>query len=251
VARPAGRVKRTGREHDPLPVRFVLVRPRVPENVGAAARVLRNFGHADWALVDPGRLDGEATRRMAVGAEDLLEAVRAFPSLDDAVSDCAWVVGTESRRVRGRPAVPPEELARAVAGTAPRGRVALVFGGERDGLRASELLRCDALSRIPSSGPQASLNLAQAVAVYAHALRPGAAAVLAAPASGPAAADDAELLRVEESLRGALTAGGFLRGPERHAVRDLAHTLRRARLTRREARLWIAALSRVARRDRP
>ncbi|MGA8892557.1 MAG: TrmH family RNA methyltransferase, partial [Anaeromyxobacteraceae bacterium] len=70
------------------------MRPRVPENVGAAARVLRNFGHADWALVDPGRLDGEAMRRMAVGAEDLLDAVRAFPSLDDAVADCALVVGT-------------------------------------------------------------------------------------------------------------------------------------------------------------
>jgi tRNA/rRNA methyltransferase len=218
--------------------------------VGAAARVLRNFGHSDWALVDPGRLDGEAARRMAVGAEDLLEAVRAFPSLDDAVSDCALVVGTESRRVRGRPPLAPEELALAVAGSAPRGRVALVFGGERDGLRASELARCDALSRIPSSGPQASLNLAQAVAVYAHALRPGAAAVRAGPPSRPAAADDGDLLQVEAALRAALAAGGFLRGPERHAVRDLAHTLRRARLTRREARLWIAALSRVAGRDR-
>lgn len=247
-------LERSSRGRDPLPVRFVLVRPRVPENVGAAARVLRNFGHADWALVDPGRLDREAMSRMAVGAEDLLESVRAFPSLDDAVADCALVVGTESRRVRGRPPLAPEELAGAAAGAARRGRVALVFGGERDGLRARELARCDVLSRIPSSGPQASLNLAQAVAVYAHALRPGAAhaaAVANAPAARPAAADDAELLRVEESLRAALTAGGFLRGPERHAVRDLAHTLRRAGLTRREARLWIAALSRVARRDRP
>ena len=243
--------ERAGRGRDPLPVRFVLVRPRVPENVGAAARVLRNFGHSDWALVDPGRLDGEAARRMAVGAEDLLEAVPAFPSLDDAVADCALVVGTESRRVRGRPPLAPEDLAGAVAGAAPRGRVALVFGGERDGLRARELARCDVLSRIPSSGPQASLNLAQAVAVYAHALRPGAApAPTAAASARPAAADDAELLRVEESLRAALAAGGFLRGPERHAVRDLAHTLRRSGLTRREARLWIAALSRVARRDR-
>jgi tRNA/rRNA methyltransferase len=232
-------------------VKFVLVRPRVPENVGAAARVLRNFGHADWALVDPGPLDGEAMRRMAVGALDLLEDVRAFPSLDDAVADCALVVGTESRRVRGRPPLAPEELAGAAAEAAPRGRIALVFGGERDGLRARELARCDALSRIPSSGPQASLNLAQAIAVYAHALRPGAVPVAAAPALRPAAADDGELLRVEESLRAALTAGGFLRGPERHAVRDLAHTLRRARLTRREARLWTAALSRVARKDRP
>jgi len=227
----------------------VLVRPRVPENVGAAARVLRNFGHADWVLVDPERLDLSAARRMAVGAEDLLDGVPVVPRLDDAVQDCAWVVGTDSRRVRGRPPLDPEELAGALGEQPPRGRTALVFGGERDGLRAGELARCDALSRIPASSPQPSLNLAQAVAVYAFTLRPRARPARSAPAAPPAVADDGELLRVEGSLREALSAGGFLRGPERHAVRDLFHTLRRSRLTRREARLWIAALLRVARRE--
>jgi tRNA/rRNA methyltransferase len=229
-------------------VRFVLVRPRIPENVGAAARVLRNFGHADWVLVDPERLDLAAARRMAVGAEDLLDGVRVAPTLDLAVSDCAWVVGTESRRVRGRPPMEPEALAAAERENAPRGTTALVFGGERDGLRAGELARCDALSRIPSRAPQPSLNLAQAVAVYAFALRPAVRDASRSPGA-PAAADDAEMLRVESSLREALAAGGFLRGPERHAVRDLAHTLRRARLTRKESRLWMAALRRVARKE--
>lgn len=234
-----------------LPVRFVLVRPRVAENVGAVARVLRNFGHADWVLVDPERLDLDAARRMAVGAEDLLESVRAVPALDDAVTDCAWVVGTDSRRVRGRPPLEPADLATAVAEAAPRGRTALVFGGERDGLRAAELARCDALSRIPSRGPQASLNLAQAVAIYSFALRgaPGPASRRAA--AGPVAAADAELVGVEESLRAALAAGGFLRGPERHALGDLTRTLRRSRLTRKEARLWVAALRSVARKEKP
>ena len=230
-------------------IRFVLVRPRIPENVGAAARVLRNFGHADWVLVDPERLDLDAARRMAVGAEDLLDGVRVVPTLDEAVSSCAWVVGTESRRVRGRPPLEPEALAAAVAEVALRGRTALVFGGERDGLRAGELGRCDAISRIPSRAPQPSLNLAQAVAVYAFALRPGARE--AAPPGGAraASADDAEMLRVESALRDALAAGGFLRGPERHAVRDLVRSLRRACLTRKESRLWIAAMRRVARRE--
>jgi tRNA/rRNA methyltransferase len=239
-----------------LPVRFVLVRPRVAENVGAAARVLRNFGHADWVLVDPQRLDMDAARRLAMGAEDLLEGVRSVTALDDAVADCAWVVGTDSRRVRGRPPLEPAALASAVAESASRGPTALVFGGERDGLRASELARCDALSRIPSRGPQPSLNLAQAVAIYAFALRAapdsaprgrGAAAGAAAP---PAAAADEELVGVEKSLRAALAAGGFLRGPERHAVGDLTRTLRRSRLTRKEARLWIAAMRCVAGRER-
>ncbi len=230
-------------------IRFVLVRPRVPENVGAAARVLRNFGHADWVLVDPERLDREAARRMAVGAEELLDGVPTVSTLDEAVKDCAWVVGTESRRVPGRPPLEPEGLATAMSEAAARGTTALVFGGERDGLRAGELARCDALSRIPSRGPQPSLNLAQAVAVYAFALRPGAREPRPAPESRPASADDAELLRVEAALRDALAAGGFLRGPERHAVRDLSRTLRRAQLTHREARLWIAAMRRVARRE--
>ncbi len=230
-------------------VRFVLVRPRVPENVGAAARVLRNFGHADWVLVSPERLDLDVARRMAIGAEDLLDGVRTVPTLDEAVSDCAWVVGTESRRVRGRPPLEPEALASAVAEHASRGRTALVFGGERDGLRAGELARCDALSRIPSRAPQPSLNLAQAVAVYAFALRTGATAAPPAGAARAVAADDAEMLRVESALRDVLASGGFLRGPERHAVRDLSRTLRRACMTRKESRLWIAALRRVARRE--
>ena len=226
----------------------MLVRPRVPENVGAAARVLRNFGHADWVLVDPERLDLAAARRMAVGAEDLLDGVRVAPTLDDAVSDCAWVVGTDSRRVRGRPPIEPEALAAAVAEGAERGRTALVFGGERDGLRAGELSRCDALSRIPSRAPQPSLNLAQAVAVYAFALR-GRRGDAPVRARRPPPPTTRRCFAVESSLRAALSAGGFLRGPERHAVRDLSRTLRRGRLTRKESRLWIAALRRVARRE--
>jgi tRNA/rRNA methyltransferase len=232
----------------PPPVRFVLVRPRVGENVGAAARVLRNFGFADWALVDPEEeLDGAAARRLAVGAEDLLAAVPTHRRLEDAVADCVWVVGTESRRIAGRPGLHPGEVAREAAAGATRGRTALVFGGERDGLRAEELRRCDALSRIPTEPGQPSLNLAQAVAVYAWALRERAVPEPAQPPLGPRAASDEELRQVEGALREALRRGGFLAGPERHAVRDLAATLRRGRLSRREARLWTAALRRLGR----
>ena len=85
--------------------------------------------------------------------------------------------------------------------------------------------------------------------VYAWELR-RAALEAAAPPSGPRArpATDADLVRLEEALRAALRAGGFLAGPERHAVRDLFATLRRARPSQREARLWIAAMTTLARR---
>jgi tRNA/rRNA methyltransferase len=121
-----------------------------------------------------------------------------------------------------------------------------VFGDERSGLSNAEVLRCHDLSAIPSHPEQPSLNLAQAAVVYLFALRE--AALAAAPRHAPpraAAATDADLARLETTLRELLRAGRFVAGPERHAVRDLVSTLRRSTLSRREARLWEAALHRL------
>jgi tRNA/rRNA methyltransferase len=223
------------------PLRLVLLRPRNPQNLGAAARAMRNFGLDDWAIVELGTHDFAAARRVAVHAEELLDRPRLARTLDEAVADCAWVVATSSRAVRGRRRLAPEAFAAEAIARAPA-RTALVFGDERSGLTNDELLRCDDLSTIPAAPAQPSLNLAQAIAIYGHAV--ACAARAAAPPPGPraAAATDEELRGVQEALRAALASGGFLRGPERHALRDLAATLRRARLTRAESRLWTAAL---------
>jgi tRNA/rRNA methyltransferase len=225
-----------------LPVRVVLLRPRNPENLGAVARAMKNFGLDDWAIAELGTHDFGAARRVAVHAEELLDRPRLVATLDEAVADCSWVVGTSSRAVKGRRRLAPAEVAREALARAAAGRTAIVFGDERSGLTNAEVLRCHDLSAIPSGEAQPSLNLAQAVVVYAYELR--RAALEAAPAGGGRApgATDAELAAVEEALRGALRGAGFLRGPERHAVRDLAAALRRARLSRREARLWLSAL---------
>ncbi|HET7754556.1 MAG TPA: RNA methyltransferase [Anaeromyxobacteraceae bacterium] len=228
-----------------LPARIVLLRPRNPQNLGAVARALKNFGLADWAVVELGTHDFAAARRVAVGAEDLLDRPRLVRTLDDAVADCAWVVGTSSRRVRGKRRLSPAEVAREVLDRAP-GRTAIVFGDERSGLTNDEVDRCHDLSAIPTDPEQPSVNLAQAVLLYAYELR-NASASAREPAPRAASATDADLARIEETLRAVLRKGRFLAGPERHAVRDLATTLRRARLTRREASLWVAALSRIER----
>jgi tRNA/rRNA methyltransferase len=230
-------------------VRLVLLRPRNPENLGAVARVMKNFGLDDWAIAELGTHDFEVARRVAVHAEDLLDRPRVVRTLDDAVADCAWVVGTSSRRVRGKRLMPPQEVAREALARAAEGRTAIVFGDERSGLTNAEVDRCHDLSVIPTADAQPSMNLAQAVAVYAWEVR--RAALDQAGAARPAAvrgATDAELSAVEDALRSALRGAGFLAGPERRAVRDLVATLRRARLGKREARLWIAALRTLGRR---
>jgi tRNA/rRNA methyltransferase len=230
-------------------VRIVLVRPRMPENLGAVARAMRNFGLEDWSIAALGTHDFAAARRVAVHAEDLLDRPRVVATLDEAVADCAWVVATSSRRVRGKRHLAPDAVAREALARAGEGTTALVFGDERGGLTNAEIDRCDDLSAIPSAAAQPSLNLAQAVLVYAWELRRAVldAAGATPRRAAPPGATDAELAGVEDALRGALRAGGFLAGPERHAVRDLAATLRRARLSRREARLWVAALRTLGR----
>src|SRR5512133_23633 len=213
-------------------IRLVLLRPRMPENLGAVARVMRNFGLDDWAIAALGTHDFAAARRVAVHAEDLLDRPRLVGTLDEAVADCVWVVGTSSRRVRGKRRLSPQEVAREALARAP-GRTAIVFGDERSGLGRSDVDRCHDLSAIPTAEGQPSMNLAQAVVVYAWELRRAALEESSAPPRPPpAGATDAELARIEDALRAVLRAAGFLAGPERHAVRDLLAALRRGQLSR-------------------
>jgi tRNA/rRNA methyltransferase len=163
--------------------------------------------------------------------------------------------------VRSRSRLRPEEVSREAMARRP-GRTAVVFGEERSGLTAAEIDRCHDLSAIPTGAAQPSLNLAQAVLLYAwemcRAGRGQASTGLAAAAAserdgssprqaGPLATD-AQLQALEGALREALRSGGFLAGPERHAVRDLAEVLRRGRPSPREARLWETALRAIGKR---
>jgi tRNA/rRNA methyltransferase len=223
-------------------VRIVLVRPADPLNVGAVARAMKNCELSDLVLVAPATTDWVTARRVAVHAEELLEDPVVVPTLREAVADAGWVVGTSSR-VAG--ALTPRQVGvqtveRVRSGT----RVALVFGGEESGLSNADLLGCHACSCIPSGAAQPSFNLGQAVLLYAYETFVAHAAASGRPAPARAdGAEDRELDAVEHVIRDFLGAIGFA-DPDRprHGVRDLAHTLRRAGLVRREARLWQAVL---------
>ncbi|NVI98984.1 rRNA methyltransferase [Myxococcus sp. AM009] len=235
-----------------LPVRFVLMRPRNAENLGAAARALKNCGLSDWVWVRPEVEDLEPARRLAVHAGDVLDAARRADTLEAAVADCVWVVGTSSRKVEGKRRLPPRAVGEELVARAPQGPVALVFGDERSGLTNAEVERVHDLSAVPTAPEQPSINLAQAVLLYAYEVRVAMLEAAATPPGPlPAAATDVELAQVESTLESVLTTGGFLvdAQPGRTAVRDLFAPLRRSRLTRKEARLWLAALHSLRKRQ--
>jgi TrmH family RNA methyltransferase len=232
------------------PPRLVLLRPRNADNLGAVARAMKNFGVTDWVVVSPNPrlLEVPGLHRLAVKSGELLESVRRVDTLAEAVVDCSWVVGTTMRQLEGKRRLTPRQLAQA-ANERGDEQWALIFGDERSGMTNEDLAQCHALSYIPSSEAQPSLNLAQAVMVYAYELSVAPGEVQP-PAPGPTPSDDAQLRQVREAMALGLSAGGFLRAPDddRHAVDDLIGTLIRARLSKREASLWIAAFRVIAKR---
>lgn len=146
---------------------IILVRPQLPENIGACARVMANFGLKSLRLVSPlvSPLDAKAIA-MAAGADAILETAAIYPSLDDAFADLAYVYGTSAgTREMIKRNLPVRE---AMAEIAVCDRVGIVFGPERTGLTNEELPKCRAILHIPVDPGFSSLNLAQAVAITAY-----------------------------------------------------------------------------------
>ncbi|HUB53437.1 MAG TPA: RNA methyltransferase [Terracidiphilus sp.] len=153
-------------------IQIVLVSPRNPLNIGAAARAMANFGFSHLSVVAPYEPHWREAQS-AVGAETLLQNAKSAERLADAVKDCTLVIGTGTLAARKaeQPVVPLPDLGGRVAAELARGgRIALVFGSEKRGLSRDDLSCCHLLSVIPTHPDQPSMNLGQAVAVCLYQL---------------------------------------------------------------------------------
>ncbi len=153
-------------------LRVVLVAPRNPLNIGAAARAMSNFGALHLRVVTPYE-KAYREARSAVGAAAVLKSSEEFDSLAEAIADCSLVVGTtaignreikQSLRdlVKAAPVIRKKMAA---------GNVALLFGSEKWGLSNESLSHCHWLMHIPTRKEHYSMNLGQAVAVCLWELR--------------------------------------------------------------------------------
>jgi tRNA (cytidine32/uridine32-2'-O)-methyltransferase len=154
-------------------LRFVLVRPHYPENLGAAARAMKAMGFLDLALVRPSRLcvpENEMAFKMAVKAWDVLANVSIYDDVADAVAGSTLIVATTARRgVSG--VWSPRRLAEECLRGAIRGeRIAILFGNEKTGLSSDEVRLAQAALRIPMAADQPSINLSQAVQIVSYEL---------------------------------------------------------------------------------
>jgi tRNA/rRNA methyltransferase len=221
-------------------IRIVLVRPHGAANTGAVARVMKNMGLRDLALVRPAFRRRFWARTMAVHAVDVLESAHTYDTLAHAVADCGLVAGTTCRQgpYRNHPLTPRQAAAELVHSAATN-KVALVFGPEDHGLSNHDLQLTQMVIKIPSHETYPSLNLAQAVAVCCYELFVAdTSAVSGEPAGVLASSADTELM-FERLQHAFLSIGFLLRDNPEHIMYALRSMLGRARLEERDVRILL------------
>ncbi len=239
----------------------ILAQPQLGENIGAAARAMKNFGLSDLRLVAP--RDGwpnDKAVTMAVGAADIVETAQIFTSVREAVADLNLVLATSARErgVAKEVLIPAEAARRLRAASDVGAKTGLLFGGERAGLDNDDISLADAIITIPTA-EFSSLNLAQAVLLLGHEWYKAGddtppARIEHGPISKPASRE--ELFGLFEHLESELLQAGFLYPPDKEPpmIRNIRAMLHRAQLTDQEVRTWrgiIVALVRDKRRRNP
>ena len=152
-------------------IRIVLVNTSRPGNIGGVARAMKNMGLRRLYLVAPRDYPHEQADWRAVSAKDILDTAIVVPTVEDAITDCQFVVGTSARERRiPWPLLDARQCAERMAVASSQEQVAVLFGREDRGLTNEELRVCNLHLNIPTSAAYSSLNLAMAVQIVAYEL---------------------------------------------------------------------------------
>jgi tRNA/rRNA methyltransferase len=239
---------------------IILVQPQLSENIGTAARAMANFGLGDLRLVNPREgWPSDKARSAASGADQVIDGVRVYATLPEAIGDLSFVYATTARsREVAKTVVGPHEAAAAARSRIAAGNgVGILFGRERTGLNNEEVALADEILTLPVNPAFSSLNIAQAVLIVAYEWRLSAIDGAALPFGAEIAqqAPRTQLVAMFEHLEAALDDAGFFRPSEKrpHITLAIRAMLQRAGLTEQEVRTlrgMIAALERRPTRPR-
>lgn len=222
---------------------IILSRPQLGENIGAAARAMKNFGLSNLRIVAP--RDGWPNKKagiMAVGAVDILDEAGLYSDAAAALADLQFVVAATAReRGVSKPVLTPLEAARRLREAAARDtRCGILFGSERSGLDNDEVSLANAIVTIPTTD-FSSINLGQSVVLLCYEwFRAADTTPAARIAHGPLArkATREEMVQLFEHLEDELLKSGFLYPPSKETpmIRNLRSLLNRADMTDQEVR---------------
>lgn len=226
-------------------LRVVLIAPRNPLNIGAAARAMSNFGFLRLRVVNPYEV-AYAEAKSAVNAAAVLDASEQYVTVAEAIADCTLVVGTTAvgHRQLQHPLRRLEYAAKEIRQelASETGTVALLFGSEKFGLSNEDMARCHWLTRIPTRAEHESMNLGQAVAVCLYELIRREEAAIQEPARVRSArADDVD--RIADLLVEALQVSGYLKDlTAESGEQKIRRMVRRLQLTGSDAQVWLGMM---------
>lgn len=147
---------------------FVLKSPARAENVGAAARAMKTMGFEQMRLVNSRVHEQDKAHWVAHGAQEILDNAEYFAELAPALADMDLVIATTAReRGRYRYYLTPQQAIQQVNNKQVQ-KVALLFGCEESGLSNEDLTHADIISYLPLKVSYPSLNLGQAIMLYAY-----------------------------------------------------------------------------------
>jgi TrmH family RNA methyltransferase len=226
---------------NPDNLRVVLVSPRNPLNIGAAARAMSNFGFLHLRVVNPYEVAFREAKS-AVNAAAVIENAREFKTLAEAIADCTLVVGTTSigHRELQHPLRRLESAGRLIRMRLASEPVALLFGSEKFGLSNDDLSYCHWLMRIGTRAEHASMNLGQAVAVCLYELTRRAAATDVEPRARAASED---LDRFGALLTEVLEESGYIHASSTEM--KIRRLIRRLHLPAHDAEVWLGMLRQI------
>jgi tRNA/rRNA methyltransferase len=220
-------------------IAIVLMEPKYPENIGAAARCAMNMGISRLIIVRNEAPDREKMLKMATHkAAHLIEQLEQFNNLEDALAPFSHVVGTSARQGRKRHIEnSPRYMLDTILPLLENNQVGLLFGPEHRGLTNDDLKYCQTTVTIPTAD-FSSLNLAQAVAIVCYELYWGVMYSDKITQSSPKLASSYELKGMYEHVEEMLNRIGFLRtNDSTYWIRNIRHFLGRVGLRAKEARI--------------
>lgn len=222
----------------------ILVKPENPENIGLAARAMKNTGFEELRLVGLEAIDPEAART-AIHCRSILDRARLFPTLAEAVQDRHLVLASTARFRKTFTVFPLAGAVRTVLSFPHSARVGLVFGNERTGLSSEELGAANYVFYIPQAATQPSYNLASAVLLTLFALFSRSAGEIVARESLPIPRKEQEDC-IRLILR-KLERRDFIHATNRVHVTEMVQDLfGRMALTEKDRRFLLALLDRAA-----
>ena len=248
----AGTDKTKNWVQQPGPV-VILVEPQMGENIGSAARAMANFGLGRLRLVKPREeWPNPQARKMASGADRILDAAVVCDTLQEAMADCALVLATTARaHDQAKPVIDAAEAAQLAAPRVAAGEtVGILFGRERIGLENYEVALADRIVTLPVNPAFASLNLGQAVVIVAYEwfkLATAGALPFTMPVKSPQVSKQ-QLLAFFASLEQELDKVEFFRPPDKRDTMqiNLRNIFTRMALTQQDVRTLHGVITAIA-----